>query len=305
MKSKSKNKLVILSLKIVVIFLAFYFIYNQINQKSNLNWKDFILVIRDKFSFRLIIVLLFLSFVNRFLEILKWKNLVSYIKPISTYEASKQVLAALTTGIITPNGIGEYAGKALFFEKSKSKLIVFLNLICNGIQMIFTVLFGLIGLVFLKYYDFALIISGIGISITIISFLTKNFKIKNYSIIVFVQKIKEIPKKIHQKNTLLGLLRYIVFSHQYYLLFIILGIELPYITLILTIAVVYFLASSLPSFQMFDFAIKGSVALYFFGKYDINEWIILFVSTLMWFLNVVLPVIIGSIFVLNFKPKWK
>jgi hypothetical protein len=26
---------------------------------------------------------------------------------------------------------------------------------------------------------------------------------------------------------------------------------------------------------------------------------------LMWFLNVVVPVVIGSYFVLNFKPKWK
>jgi hypothetical protein len=103
----------------------------------------------------------------------------------------------------------------------------------------------------------------------------------------------------------LGLSRYVVFSHQYYLLFVVLDVHLPYITLISTIAVVYFLASSLPSFQMFDFAVKGSVALFFFGKHDINEWIILFVSTLMWFLNVVLPVLIGSFFVLNFKSKWK
>lgn len=305
MMSKSKNKLLILILKISIILLAFYFIYTQITQKNNLNWHDFIGIIQNKFSFGIIFILLFLSFLNRYLEILKWKNLVSYIAPISIYEATKQVLAALTAGIITPNGIGEYAGKALFFEKTKSKLIVFLNLICNGIQMILTIIFGLIGLIILKYYELAFSLLGVSFVITLLVLLTKNFKIKNYSIASLIQKMNEIPKKIHQKNSILGFSRYLVFSHQYYLLFIVLDVHLPYITLISTIAVVYFLASSLPSFQMFDFAVKGSVALFFFGKYDINEWIILFVSTLMWFLNVVLPVLIGTIFVLNFKSKWK
>jgi len=305
MMSKSKNKLLILILKISIILLAFYFIYTQITQKNNLNWHDFIGIIQNKFSFGIIFILLFLSFLNRYLEILKWKNLVSYIAPISIYQATKQVLAALTAGIITPNGIGEYAGKALFFEKTKSKLIVFLNLICNGIQMILTIIFGLIGLIILKYYELAFSLLGVSFVITLLVLLTKNFKIKNYSIASLIQKMNEIPKKIHQKNSILGFSRYLVFSHQYYLLFIVLDVHLPYITLISTIAVVYFLASSLPSFQMFDFAVKGSVALFFFGKYDINEWIILFVSTLMWFLNVVLPVLIGTIFVLNFKSKWK
>jgi hypothetical protein len=66
---------------------------------------------------------------------------------------------------------------------------------------------------------------------------------------------------------------------------------------------VYFLASSLPTFQFLDFAVKGSVAIYFFGILGVNEWIVVFISTLMWFLNVVLPVIIGAFYVLNFKTK--
>jgi hypothetical protein len=36
----------------------------------------------------------------------------------------------------------EYAGKAMFFDKSATKKVLFLNLICNGIQMILTVIFG-------------------------------------------------------------------------------------------------------------------------------------------------------------------
>ncbi|HOD10176.1 MAG TPA: hypothetical protein PKH91_05490, partial [Flavobacterium sp.] len=133
---------------------------------------------------------------------------------------------------------------------------------------------------------------------------SKKITIKGYSIEKLLNKINEIPKHIHQKNMIYGLFRYLVFSHQYYFLFLAFDVDLPYLSLISTVAVVYFLASSLPSFQFLDFAVKGSVALFFFGKLGVNEWIVIFISTLMWFLNVVLPVIIGSYYVLKFKPKW-
>jgi hypothetical protein len=42
----------------------------------------------------------------------------------------------------------EYAGKAMFFDKSATKKVLFLNLICNGIQMILTVIFGVFWLYF-------------------------------------------------------------------------------------------------------------------------------------------------------------
>jgi hypothetical protein len=88
-------------------------------------------------------------------------------------------------------------------------------------------------------------------------------------------------------------------------LFLAFDVDLPYFTLMATVATVYFLASSLPTFQFLDFAVKGSVAVYFFGMLGVNEWIVVFVTTLMWFLNVVLPVLIGSYYVLNFKIKQK
>lgn len=304
MNNERFKKTLLQLLKYAIVLLAFYFIYNQL-QNTNFNWSYFKEHLLEKFTIPVVFGLLILSFTNRFLEILKWKNLVSFIAPISTYESTKQVLAALTAGIITPNGIGEYAGKALYFKKSEAKIIVFLNLVCNGIQMLLTIVFGILGLFYLEYYQFGFTISLILFGMFLLLFLTKNFKIKGFSINSLIEKLQEIPKKIHKKNIALGFLRYLTFSHQYYFLFLLLGVELPYLTLITTIAVVYFLASSLPSFQLFDFAVKGSVALFFFGKYNINEWIVLFVSTLMWFLNVVLPVIIGSFFVLNFKPKWK
>ena len=291
-------------IKLLIVIAAFYFIYNQLVYNDKLDWAKFSALVKEKQSFLGILFLLSFSFANRFLEILKWQNLVSFIKPISIGEATKQVLGALTAGIFTPNGLGEYAGKALFFEKIKTKKIIFLNLICNGIQLILTIVFGTIGLMLLGYTVWTIAIMSLILGFWLLAHFTKKIKIKGYSIEKLIQKINEIPKSIHKKNIILGLCRYLVFSHQYYFLFLVFDVDLPYITLMANITAVYFLASSLPSFQFLDFAVKGSVAMFFFGKLGVNEWIVVFISTLMWFLNVVIPVVIGSYFVLKFKPKW-
>ena len=307
---KAKQFLVLL-IKLLIVGGAFYFIYNQLANNDKLDWQKFITLFRKNQSVLGIGFILLLSVLNRYFEILKWQNLAKVIHEISLGEATKQVLAALTAGIFTPNGVGEYAGKTLFYPKSEAKNVIFLNLICNGIQMVLTVIFGLFALMYFnaKYevittQTVAILFGGF-VLLLIVLFSLKKIKIKGYSIEKLVHKINEIPKPIHRKNILLGVLRYLVFSHQYYFLFLAFDVDLPYFTLISTIAVVYFLASSLPTFQFLDFAVKGSVAIFFFEKLGVNEWIVVFISTLMWFLNVVLPVILGSYYVLNFKSSPK
>ena len=289
----------------MVVSAAFYFIYDQLANNDKLDWVKFHSLLYDNQSVSGTLFLLSFSFANRYLEILKWQNLVSLIKPISLGESTKQVLGGLTAGIFTPNGLGEYAGKALYFDKKKTKKIIFLNLICNGIQMVLTIFFGTLGLFFIGYENYAVALILLCLLIWGISFFTKSIKIKGYSIEKLFLKLNEIPKEIHARNNILAFCRYLVFSHQYYFLFLAFDIDLPYLTMMATIATVYFLASSLPSFQFLDFAVKGSVAVFFFAKLGVNEWIVVFISTLMWFLNVVLPVVVGSYYVLKFKPKWE
>jgi uncharacterized membrane protein YbhN (UPF0104 family) len=138
---KAKQFIVFL-IKLLIVTAAFYFIYDQLANNDKLDWVKFHGLLWEKQSVWMILFLLSFSFINRFLEILKWQNLVSFIKTISLGESTKQVLGALTAGIFTPNGLGEYAGKALYFDKKKAGKIIFLNLICNGVQMILTIFLG-------------------------------------------------------------------------------------------------------------------------------------------------------------------
>lgn len=295
--------------KVLIVAGAFYFIYRQLAHNDQLDWEKFVALLAKNQNIGGILFIVSLSVLNRFLEILKWKNLVGSFKMISIGESAKQVLAALTASIFTPNGIGEYAGKALYFDKSQTKKILFLNLVNNGIQMLLSIVFGIFGLLYFNARFGILTPQTVGIIfvafciLAVASFLFRSFSVRGYSLGKIIRKINQIPKTIHRKNLLLGLSRYLVFSHQYYFLFLAFDVELPYLLLMSAIASTYFLASSLPAFQLFDFAVKGSVAVYFFSLLGVNEWIVIFISTLMWLLNVVLPVLIGSYFVLQFKTK--
>lgn len=304
------KQFLLLLLKLIVVGLAFYFIQSQLADKE-WDWN----IIAEKWqqpnAVFFIVGILTLTFLNRFIEILKWKNLAQLIEPISIWESTKQVLIGITFGIVTPNGIGEYAGKAWFYNRKNAGKIVFLNAVCNGIQVIYAVTFGLIGTLYVNYlHEFIpstyiyLFFGGLLAAILII-FSIKNISIKGYSLQTIFTFLSEIPKEIHRKNIILAFLRYTVLVHQYYLLYRFFDVEIAYGTLLAVVASIYLLASSLPNFQAIDFALKGSVALFLFGFFDVNEWVIALVATSIWLLNLVIPISIGSVFLLLFNPKKK
>lgn len=307
--TRKAKQLLVAIIKVLIVGGSFYFIYDRLANNEQLDWQRFADTLNGPHAYSIIALLLFLTFLNRFLEIVKWKNLVSVVKPVSLGRSAKEVLAAVTVALFTPNGIGEYAAKAMYYKKSEAGEIVFLNLICNGVQLIIAVAAGLAGLFFFNYSypavpaGLALAILGVIFLVIIILAFARKITVKGYSLQKLGEKINAMPKTVHRKNMVLAVLRYLTIVHQYYLLFLLFDIQLPYPILASTIAATYFLGSSLPSFQFLDFAVKGSVAVFFFGILGVNEWIVVFTATLIWLLNTVIPVTIGSYFVFTFKPE--
>jgi hypothetical protein len=114
---KTKQFLVLL-IKLLIVGCAFLLYLQSAANNDKLDWAQFLVLFKKNLRYRNRFILLVYY---RYLEILKWQNLVSSFKPISVAEATKQVLAALTAGIFTPNGVGEYAGKAIFLTNQKLK----------------------------------------------------------------------------------------------------------------------------------------------------------------------------------------
>ena len=176
--SDKAKQFVAFTIKILVVGLALWFIYKRLSESTWLDWEEFKATLAGKNLFIASFVLLALAFLNRFFEILKWKNLANLLKPVSVLDSSRQVLSALVFSIFTPNGIGEYGAKALYFQKKQAKNVVFLNFVCNGIQMIITIFFGLVGLLLLGYFDWFFVALGGLLLLWILVFVLKKIKIK-------------------------------------------------------------------------------------------------------------------------------
>ena len=79
-------------IKLSIVIGAAYFIYNKLTNNKELDFSVFIdfLTKNSLFSIKTVLFLLFLTFFNWFFEILKWQNLVFYVKQIS-YNFHKKV----------------------------------------------------------------------------------------------------------------------------------------------------------------------------------------------------------------------
>ncbi len=251
---------------------------------------------------------------NWFFEILKWQYLVNAIKKISFKNALEQSLGGLTASLITPNRIGDYGAKAVYYTKAFRKKIVLLNLVGNIAQMTITSIFGIIGLfIFINRYKIEINYSNVTKIVVIILVLglliifglkQNRFKIKGFSFRRILDFIETIPTKTHLLNLVFSLSRYLIFSFQFYYLLTLFNVNISYLEAMVTITSMYFLASVIPAISIFDVVIKGSVAVFLFNYIEINAFSVLSVTTIMWFLNFVMPSVIGSYFVLNFKfPK--
>ena len=312
--SHKYKRTLFLIFKLIIVLGSFYFIYQKLVNNQLLTTTE----LTEQFSFAFsnniwafICILLFTD-ANWFLEIFKWKNLVATFKKISFFEAYEQSFGSHTASLITPNRIGEYGAKALFFDKKYHKKIVGLNFIGNMAQLTTTIFFGCIGLVYVlsnfninfPEFNFEVVLTIIVLIGALILF-RKQFgflKIEHY-LLRFSQFLKSISTKTYFKTLGFSIARYLFFSHQFYFLLLLFGIETDYFTLMSFIYCMYFFASFIPSLSIFDWVIKGSVAVWVFQLIEVNELTIITVTTFMWILNFAVPAIIGSLFVLNFKTS--
>lgn len=309
--SYKSNQLLWLVLKLLTVIICGYFIFTNIVFNEELEFIDFYknLIDFSVFSSKNIIFILFFTIINLFLEIKKWKTLTKSVKNNSWFEATEQSLASLTFSIITPNRIGEYGAKVLYYPNNKRKQIFLLNFAGNFYQLAVTIILGMIGLVFLyKYASFSIISTqnSIIIIIALISMVGIFYFLKEkYSKIGdWLSKIIEILSFKNNKIVILiSLLRYLVFSHQFYFLIYCFKLNISYFEAMTAISSVYLIASCIPILSLFDVALKGSVAIIVFSIFEIDSIQILSITTLMWLLNFVFPAIIGSYFVFQFNPE--
>lgn len=317
------------SLRIVIAILAGWFIYKQLADPQNFaaffdsfesrwNHADFIL---------LVILSLLLMPVNWGVEAYKWKLLINYAERVSFKQALMSVFSGITMSLFTPNRVGDFLGRLLTLKHTHPLKGAFLTITGSISQLMTTLLMGMLALCFFLpiYYNLddnrylvmyllilitVLSVSGFMIMIYLkvsrVARLTTSFvkpgweKIRGY-----LRVMRRLKRSLLMKVLMLSLLRYMIFSTQFYLLLIAFGLSIPWFHAFILISMTYFTMTAIPTIALVDLGIRGSVSLYFLGLYFTGQpgsaVSILAASTAVWIINLAIPSIFGLLFIHRLK----
>ncbi len=299
-------------LKSLIFVLAYgYLIYKIVNffTHYDLSQADF------SFSWKSVLYLLFVLIllpINWGIETFKWQLLIKKIQNISFIQALKSVLIGLFIGFFTPQRIGEIPGRVLTLNSSNRTAGMSMMLVGSIIQTIINSSMGLIGLSFLSLswlnHRWATIwsISIIFLLLSMLLFLPtianylkskfSNEKIKNVCC-----SLSKISSKDLAKLFFITLLRYIIYSTQFYLCIRFCHINISLSEAAIAISCIYLFITITPSFAIADAGLRGSYALVFIGLYSSQTINIATAGISVWCINVVIPMIIGSIMMKDIK----
>ncbi|WP_394993869.1 lysylphosphatidylglycerol synthase domain-containing protein [Emticicia sp.] len=266
----------------------------------------------------LLLIVLLLTPVNWAFEAWKWQKLASKIENISFWEAYRGVLVGLAFSTATPMMLGDYAGKVLMLKSDKRLQSIGAILLGNGMQMYVSLLFGAISYLFFIFWSkptpiflhlsivFLLIIAlifGLFLSFNfhrIDVFSTQNKVFQYISKYLNVLKYYNI---IELRNIFfIASARYIVFTIQFLIVLKIFEINLPISILLAGIGIV-FLAKTLASVLNFlgDLSVRELTSVYYFSYFGANTSFIASATLMIWLINVLLPILVGSLLVLQLK----
>ncbi|MDP3469527.1 MAG: hypothetical protein Q8S11_14395 [Daejeonella sp.] len=315
MNSRTK-KIISICIKVAILGLASWYIYNRLSNNSGLS--DFRMLLKklDPESVWIVMSSIFLlMLLNWFLEALKWKFLVQKIELISTWKAVESVFCGLTWAVFTPNRIGEYGGRVFFLSPNKRiKGAVAMTVGAFG-QL---VLFNVLGALALRWFVFRFMDLNplMNLSISILAIVFSGFFLLFYFNIHWINgllsKIKFMkPYKrffiIFSKfkvSELLQILMYnlsrtLVFSTQYFLIIHLLIPEIDPFDMLLILFIFYFIQSSMPSLDLLDIGLRATTAAYFFSFVTDQEIAVMAAVASIWLINLIIPAILGSVFVLK------
>ena len=297
--------------KVIIVILAYQIISEKILHEHSYQLFFSHLATLNEWIVPFVLVLLGFSLINWVIEVRKWKILVSCLRTISFSESLRQSLASLTVSLLTPNRIGEYGAKALFFQKQERARIVLYNFLGNFSQMSATLFFGLIGFWALSARQYPVMHWSVSwskmgvwmvtvlIGLLILKRLWKNFYRK------MVNNLRSLPLPVQLRVFSLSFLKYLVFSHQFYFLLLFFGADMNYFLCMSLISTTYLISSLIPGFVVFDWLVKGSVAVVVFGQSGTSEVLILSITSVMWILNFAIPSALGTFFVFSYRSPQK
>jgi len=276
------------------------------------------------------ISLVLLMGINWGIESLKWKLLINQSEKVSFYLAYKAILGGLAVSVFTPNRVGEFIGRVFILQKTDPLKAIMLTIVGSFSQLMVTIVLGTFAYVFFaRQYLSSLIsestwlVNGFSFTLILLSllilFIYFNISaLHRISILIpakYSARIKsginamaDCPRHLLLKTVLLSMLRYLVFSVQFYLAIRLMGLNFTVLQCILVIPVIYLMLTSIPTVTLAEIGVRGSVSVFLFGLLigtnglDSGQTLaVVSASTLIWMINIAAPSLLGVLVIFRLK----
>lgn len=304
----------------------FYSLYKQIKGQPDL-LKSLDLIKRAPFGAQAwkFWTVLILVFVNWGFEARKWQLLLRTLQPFSFFTAYKSVLSGVTLSLNTPNRIGEYGGRILYVKEGNRIKAISLSIAGSISQLIITLIMGCFGLIYIIYCknsNAPSLVLGLPVfwlktllflcscaTIIILLFyfrmawLTKLIeKIPAAAKYVgYISVLDDVNAKLLLRLLYLSLLRYVVFVIQYILLLQVLDVSILWLDGSWIISILFLVMAIVPSFAIADLGIRGKFSTELLSFYSSNTVGIIGTTFGIWFINLFIPALAGSVLILSIK----
>lgn len=318
-KKIKSNRVVLLFIKTTIAVAAVWFIYRRVFEKENVAglFDDYRIIFSDHSKSILLSFIVLMMLINWSVEAFKWKMMIAKIEKITFLKSFIAVFSGLTISFFTPNRIGEYVGRVFHLKSADRIKATLITVIENLSQLLITLVAGSVGLLFFLHYF--LKINGFiftGIVFLILLFIFSCFLIfLHVSLIeVFLRRFRfakswmkyvEVLGYYSRRELiaviLLALVRYVIFSSQFYLLLILFDVPISYPTAMILISMIFYVMSLVPTIALTEIGVRGAVATFFLGKVTDQPAEILYVTLSLWLINLAIPALIGTVFVFMFN----
>ena len=300
-------------LKFIVLVASVVVIYFQFKSKV-VSLSDLSLL-REKLSSVKAILLLLLTFLlmllNWSLESFKWKYLLNSVEDINFFQSFKGVLSGLAIGFITPNRVGEFAGKIAYLKSENRANGAVMSFVGSSAQLLVTIQAGLIAIAVSKYGSvvdvFVTPITLVMLVVISLVWFKSNLFLKWISKFAWLKKWNKHADKLADVSEskmitvyVISLVRYMVFPLQYFILFRMLDTSIDFSECLSMTATSYFLLAIVPTYAIAEIGARGSMNLLAFSELN-APFAVLSVTFLIWIINLIIPALIGSYQIARFK----
>lgn len=290
-------------------FFVGWAIYNKYFQNQSFSFNAFLLQI-DELKISVFVILLIMSMFNWLIEAQKWRTILLTIEPISFSKALKSVLAGLAVSQLFPNKTGEYIGRMAFVSDNNKIQAAVLSVWASMSQLIVTLVFGMVSLLFIHPLidpSFVIVCLLIFIVAILMYILLPKFAslFKKYAFYNYIKDFKQISIQLILEVFFYSVLRYFVFALPYVFLIILMSEnakDLPFHLVFFSVSCIYLLQTISPNFIFSDVLIRIAIpALVFKDLIVFKNQVEYVPSLLIYLINVVVPMLIGTVIVLFYK----